>query len=203
MILHLAVLVISFLTATGPASTRGQEASRPDLGIRIEAAKTVVSKGEPLSIRVEFTNRTQRDLYVARNLTGVGSNAADITFAVWNSAGQAEPGERAAADCVIKPNPDSLLVAVMKNWVALPPGSSYATSAKLGPSPFLERGGRYKIVASYESRGIGEQFWTDCVRASPSEIAKLPFTAWEGKIESNPIWIKVVDQRTLAKTNRR
>jgi len=101
-------------------------------------------------IHVELTNLGNRDLLVGRELTGYGSNPADIIFQVWNSAGKAMR-EKNAGDCVSRQNPDSVATAVLKRWIALPPArvtSRQLISARRRP---LKRQGRYRIVATYES----------------------------------------------------
>jgi hypothetical protein len=180
---------VPFLGALVFVSLQAQ--TGPEISIKIEATQRVHVSGGNLAIRVELTNLGNRDLLIGRNLTGVGSNPADITFQVFNSAERPMPGQRAALDCVMQRNPDSLAIAVMKRWIALPPGSSYVAIVDFRPSPPLEVPGRYRIMAAYESGGIKEQYWSDCLKATPEEIAKLPFPAWEGKVESNSIWIEV------------
>jgi hypothetical protein len=164
----------------------------PEIAISIGATQSVYLKGEPIRIRVELRNLGRRDLLVGRQLSGVGMNPADVAFQVWNSEGHALPGESAAADCVMVANTDSLAVAVLKRWISLPPGSSYITSVGLSlPPSSLERPGRYRVLATYISGGIKEQYWSDCLKTTPEEIAKLPFPAWEGKADSNSIWIQI------------
>jgi hypothetical protein len=168
-----------------------QAQTRPEIAVRIEATQRVYVVGDYLRIRVELTNSGSRDLLVARNLTGVGSNPGDITFTMYDSVGRTMPSQGVAVDCFMTRNPDSLAIAVMKRWIALSPRSSYITMVDFMPSPHVVAPGRYRIVAVYESRGIKEQYWTDCLKATAEEIAKLPFPAWEGKTESNSIWVEI------------
>jgi hypothetical protein len=39
--------------------------------------------------------------------------------------------------------------------------------------------------------GVEAQYWSDCLKATPEEIANLPSAAWKGEVNSNPIWIEV------------
>jgi hypothetical protein len=179
--LFMAICLLGICSQTDPNSP---------IAVRIEAKNSSPRSGEPVSITVALTNLSNEDLLVGRMLTGVGINPGDITFEVTNLPGQPERGERSATDCFVRSNPDPLPVAVMKRWIALPPHTSFTTSVILDPT-LLGPPGRHKVTATYESRGVKEQYWTDCVHATPDEVAKLPFRAWEGRSVSNSIWITV------------
>jgi hypothetical protein len=185
----LSVLVLTLVCALGPLSL--QPHTGPEIAIKIASTRKHYVSGERVRIHVELTNLGNRDLLVGRELTGYGSNPADITFQAWNSDGKALPGQKAARDCVLRQNPDSVATAVLKRWIALPPASSYVSTVDFGPSPPLEAPGRYRIVATYESEGVEAQYWSDCLRATQEEIANLPFAAWKGSVDSNAIWIEV------------
>ncbi|MHB8502562.1 MAG: hypothetical protein ACYDHE_16675 [Candidatus Acidiferrales bacterium] len=129
---------------------------------------------------------------VGRELSGVGKNPADVVFQVWNSSGRSFPTLSAASDCVLTANPDSLPTAVLKRWIALPPSTSYRSDVDLPVSKEVYMSpGRYRVAATYISGGIEEQYWQDCLKFSPEDIAKLPFPAWQGKAKSNFIWIEI------------
>jgi hypothetical protein len=183
------MLIMTLVCVLGSLTLQPQ--TGPEIAIKIASTRKHYVTGERVRIRVELTNLGNRDLLVGRELTGYGSNPADITFQVWNSAGKAMPGEKNAGDCVSRQNPDSVATAVLKRWIALPPASSYVSTVDFSPSPPLEEPGRYRIVATYESGGVEAQYWSDCLKATPEEIANLPFAAWKGEVNSNPIWIEV------------
>jgi hypothetical protein len=168
---------------------------QPDISIKIQSMKETFEKGEPITVRVELRNQSRRDLYVGRKLDGSSDGPTYITFKVWDSRGKPSPGLKSATDCFMKPDTDSLPVAVMKEWIALPPGSSYIAEVRVENFDFLKKPGRYRISATYESDGIKEQYWTKCIKATSEEIKALPFEAWEGKVESNCIWIAIANQQ--------
>ena len=184
-----SVLIVTLVCALGSLSL--QPHTGPEIAIKIAATQKHYVSGEKVRIRVELTNLGNRDLLVGRELTGYGSNPADITFGVWNSAGKAVPGQKAARDCFLRQNPDSVATAVMKRWIALPPASSYVSTVDFRPSPPLEAPGRYRIVATYESGGVAAQYWSDCLKVTQDEVANLPFADWKGSVDSNAIWIDV------------
>lgn len=172
-----SVLIMTLVCAFGPLSL--QPHTGPEIAIKIAAARKHYVSGERVRIRVELTNLGHRDLLVGRELTGYGSNPADITFQVWNSNGKALPGQKAAADCVLRQNSDSIAAAVLKRWIALPPASSYVSAVDFMPSPSLEAPGRYRIVATYGSGGVEAQYWSDCLKANPRGNSKLAFRSLE------------------------
>jgi hypothetical protein len=79
------VLIITLVCALGPLSLQPQ--TGPEIAIKIASSRKHYISGERVRIRVELTNLGNRDLLVGREFTGYGSNPADITFQVWNSAG--------------------------------------------------------------------------------------------------------------------
>jgi hypothetical protein len=183
-------LVIGTLLGVFLLSSRAQTPSA--ITIRIRPTQKFYVPGKPIQIRVELTNSGLRDLLVGRELSGVGKNPADVVFQVRNSSGTSLPTLSAASDCVLTASPDSLPTAVLKRWIALPPGTSYLSDVDLPVSQEVYMGpGRYRVAATYISGGIEEQYWQDCLKFSPEDIAKLPFPAWQGKAKSNFIWIEI------------
>lgn len=171
-----------------------QKEGEPEISVRIQPTKKVYRKGEAITFLVELTNRSQRDLYVGRDLSLMCTSPA-ITFNAWNSKGELEPTEGCASDCFGKSNPDSLSVAVMKSWIALPPKSRFGQVIAIATIPSLDKPGRYRISAVYQSNGLEEENWGYCIKATPEEFAQLPYAAWKGKSESKPVWIEIVRPR--------
>jgi hypothetical protein len=190
---QLALLAITL--SLGDLSVAYSRAQEPEISIRIQPTKKVFLKGKPITIRVELTNRGQSDLYISRSLSWPGGDDGYLDFQVWNSGGQPSPRGGIAVDCFMQPSPEPLSVAVMKRWIALSPGSSYSKTLDVDLSLILKRTGRYRILATYGSGGLREEYFTHCVKVTPEETAKLPFPAWEGKIESNSVWVRIIDPR--------
>src|SRR2546421_3367050 len=91
-----------------------QTQKQPDISIEIRSMKKAFVKGEPITVRVELRNQARRDLYVGRNWNASSAGPTYITFDVWDSKGNPSPGLKSATDCFMKPDADSLPVAVMK-----------------------------------------------------------------------------------------
>jgi hypothetical protein len=172
--------------------------SDSEISIKIRPVKTEVRSGSSLDLRVEIVNQSEHDLLIYRNPGDQSSSPVAISFEIKNSLGAYEPREEQAGDCVMKSDPDSLPLAVLKRWITIPPKSSLVFNVSLGPSTFLARPGQYTVVAHYESIGLREESWTHCVKVTSSELEKLPFKAFEGKLESNSVTFTVVSPHKKA-----
>jgi len=60
---------------------------------------------------------------------------------------------------------------------------------------FLRKNGLYKVQAVYSSTGIRTQIMNQRLDATDEDVNKLPFGVWEGKVESNELWIEIVTRR--------
>ena len=78
-------------------------------------------------------------------------------------------------------------------WIALEPGMFYGCDIDVYANEFprLRITGKYVITGRYTSHGFDEN-----LRGFEADIAKLPFMAWEGEVESNPVTI-LVTRRAL------
>src|SRR5882762_5053212 len=121
-----AVLITTLVCALGPLSL--QPHTGPEIAIKIASTRKHYVTGERVRIHVELTNLGNRDLLVGRELTGYGSNPADITFQVWNSAGKSNAGEKNAGDCCPAEEPCSRSHSFFKELVALPPSFGYGST---------------------------------------------------------------------------
>ena len=166
------------------------------ISIKIRAVKATVLSGVSPDVRVEIANQGDHDLLFSRPFLTQSSKPVDVSFEITDSSGAPFPQSIGAGDCFMKSDSELLPMAVLRRWIDIPAKSSLAFTVKLGPSEFPANPGRYNIVARYKSIGLTEESWTNCVKVTPEEVAKLPFNAFEGKIESNSLTVTVLARKT-------
>ncbi len=156
------------------------------LRLVISSDKHAICPGEELSVRVSLENEGVRDVFVRRDIYN-GTDTFDVYL---RHGGDAEgPISHFAGDTfdTVKP---SLATHLSRKWLALAPGKFYGTVVVLDARdyPRLRIPGRYSIYGQYSSSGFRQD-----LRPFVDEAAELPFKAWEGRLRSNSIWIKVRD----------
>jgi hypothetical protein len=120
----------------------------------------------------------------------------DIRLDITDSNGNPVPGKRFAGDCFMRSNADPLPTAVLKLWIIIPAKSSLVFTFRTDPSEFPKKPGRYSLTARYESIGLEEEYWGNCVEVTPDEIAKLPVSAFRGKVKSNAVTVTVLSRKS-------
>jgi len=106
---------------SGGARPQSQPSKPSEVTIQIKSTKSKVVSGDPIALVVSITNKGQRDILIGRNLPGVGSDAAHVDFLISDKQGHLPEGNATDVDR-FTPNPESFANAVIRNWVALPPG---------------------------------------------------------------------------------
>jgi hypothetical protein len=167
------------------------QVSKVSIQIRGERSRVLI--GDPITLNVTLSNDGPKTLFIGRNLPGVESDAAYVSFTVSDNEGHQPQGWASAGDR-FTPNAESFANAIMENWVAISPGFSYSFRIDVRPfaSVFLGKKGIYKFKAIYNSRGIGAQIANQHLVAGDDDVSRLPFEAWIGTTESNEVSIQVV-----------
>jgi len=166
------------------------------VSIKIRPVNATVLSGVSPDVRVEITNQGDNDLFFSRPFWSRSSKPLDIGFEITDSSGAPLPQSTGVGDCFMKSDSESLPMAILRRWIDIPAKSSLAFTVKLEPSEFPANPGRYNLVARYKSIGLTEESWTNCVKVTPEEVAKLPFNAFEGEIESNTVTVTVLARKT-------
>lgn len=176
------------------SNTSFSQTTQSDLSLKIWPKSAKVVKGETVVIYVEISNHGRKDLFISRRLPSIQGDGAFLCFHVFDRGNVESPRAMGVSDQFAS-HGVSLPLAVLSNWIALPPNSTYRVEREIGASEFdfLGELGTYRISASYISLGIrGQVSSWHLVDVKPEDVDRLPFQAWEGTLESNPIWIKVV-----------
>jgi hypothetical protein len=173
-----------------------QKHPESEVSVRIRPVKDVVMTGSVPDLRVEIRNVGDDDLLFSRQFAFHYAAPVDIRLDITDSNGNPVPRERSAGDCFMVSNPEPLAVAVLKRWIIIPAKSSLVFTFRMDPSEFPKKPGRYSLTARYESIGLEEEYWGYCIKVTPDEIAKLPVSAFRGRVKSNAVTVTVLSHKS-------
>lgn len=180
-------VLLTFLIAIGAASAptasnghaRTTAATQPPISFTLRAIRDrVFVGGAPARVRIEMQNNGTADFIIGEDFLPITNASTYVLLDLTDSHGQSEP---AAGITVYAPFP-----AQNASWTRIAAGHFYGLELDLDPEdyPALSRPGRYKVTATYVSKGGNTP-------ASPDW--QVPsHKVWEGKIVSNSIWIEVL-----------
>ena len=144
----------------------------------------VIYAGESVTASVVVENRGAADALLRRDIY----NGTDI-FSLYLRHDRYVDGpvSHLAGDNFYTAKP-SLANLLSRKWLLLGDDMFYGTRIVLDPRdyPQLLVPGRYLIYGQYSSQGFKEEF-----HSYVDGVAELPFKPWEGRLESNSIWIEV------------
>ena len=183
------VLIMCGLAALVPGQGQEPPPGKQELEVRLWAKKNIVQIGEPVRLVVEIRNQSRDVLFINRDITDIGDR-----FQLYLRHGTAieRSMSRAAGDFVIdRDTPYATLL--VQHWVPLGPGNFYGGEVVMDTVAFptLSTPGTYSVQGIYVSQGFNEPGMGNPLRGRESETARLPFRAWEGRIETNSISIEV------------
>jgi hypothetical protein len=189
LVTSLSVMVVTF--GVGYRATPADSTAK--IEVRLTPEKTVISPGETLKLKVEIWNVGADDILIAQKVDATFGNSVLRLFLETGSKRETSTGP--IADSIPEPDPDFEKTFVT-NWLTLNKGHFYGTYVDMDPIEFpeLRKIGRYKVGAEYYSRGISATPGWNGGYLKQADIDKLPFTAWQGRIDSNLVRIQVRTQ---------
>jgi hypothetical protein len=191
------VALLSCLVA-GPAGIANpQNAGKVErqIEVRIIPKTKVVRAGWPLEVQVEIWNVGSQQVFIEKTVYELCAHSPLRLSLDLGPPLKPGPGEACAADCIDDPKA-SFTSRVVGRWITLPAGHFYGTVVRMdaGIFPQLKTPGRWRLRGEYGSNG--DLSSSICVFSptllDPEQVAKPPFKAWQGKEETNTVWIEVV-----------
>ena len=175
-----------------------QETKDPQVEVRRIPKKKSIKVGEVLEVRVEIRNVGTKPLFINYEIYDL-CVAAPLSLRLDLGPPlkpQTGPGEACAGDCVYTAK-DSFVRRLLWRWTVLPPEHFYGTDIRLYPESFpqLYTPGRWRLGGTYKS--VGNLSSSPCWDTAPipdnaEQIKGLPYEAWQGKVDTNSVWINVV-----------
>jgi hypothetical protein len=198
--------LLSCLTAALPGIAKAQSSDKVSrqIEVRISPRTKVVIVGEALEVRVEVWNVGSEQLFIEKtvhNLCGYSPLSLRLDLGPPLKPG---PGEGCASDCADDPRA-SFTGRVVGRWMPLPVGHFYGTIVHMDADSFpqLQTPGRWRLRGEYTSNGdVSSSVCFFKVSLDPEQIAKLPYKAWQGKEDTNAVWIDVVRPGRSGKEKR-
>lgn len=120
--------------------------------VTITSRKPVFMMGEPITLKVEVTNRGEVPFYIPREITTIRGGRSTLDIVVADSAGKKSSFQFGHVYLVLDKNSEEPL---SEFWVHLHPGYSYSRDITLDGSThhFLSKAGRYQISGTFETKG--------------------------------------------------
>jgi hypothetical protein len=192
----LFTLVVIGLTCVAPARPQSEKTplQPTDLEVRLSLSRQVFTSDEPITVKVELSNRSKQSFFVGRNFPSAGNSPSTLDTGLEDEHGNDLGGIAGAADYFGLYPKESFAATLSNGWILLPPGFFYGSVVEVfvpqDKRPL--KPGRYRIRAKYSSMGLTKQSEMNLVARSPEEVARLPFPSWAGHIDVEPLWIKIV-----------
>ena len=169
------------------------------ISVRISTAKPKIRPGESIRLRVEICNEGSESVFVATTFDGPDNALARLKISLFHDGSPIEgPKERSAGDYG-RHAPDDhgrfpLAGELSKYWVALAPWHFYGGDFVVDPSSFppLNTPGKYMLRGTYASAGFLTEGMNNPLASYVEELSHMPYQPWVGEVETNPIWIEVV-----------
>jgi hypothetical protein len=139
-------------------------------------------------VRVEIRNIGRERIFVPSE---IGRGYSYLQFWWEDSRGNDLQGSGGAVDSSGPPHEDFTKL-LLENWIVLPPGYSYGTSIDASIDVNEPNPGRYRVRAKYTVSDMDSKGMNNPLGAYLDKIPSLPFPAWKGAVESNPISIEIV-----------
>jgi len=181
----LVTLLSPILATKQTGNPRSPGESSPRIEVKLIPEKSVIRPGETLKFKVEIWNVGTDDIIIAQNIDRTFGNSDLELFLEVGSALQGSQ-MHSVADSIPESNPD-FAKTFITNWLTLNKAHCYGTYVYMDPIDFpqLRKPGHYRVRAEYSSRGISSVPGWNGGYLKEEDIAKLPFSAWKGTVNSN------------------
>ena len=164
--------------------------------VRLTSHRTHISPGDSIELRVEVLNNGPKTLFIGRDLEAPSNAMSRLELYLEHDHRLDRPMSNSAAD-YLPDDKEPFSNILAREWLPLPSNHFYGQTVLMSPTDFprLKTAGRYQVKGQYISEGFGSPRQDNPFRTRAAEIAKLPYTAWEGEIETNSVWVTVEDPR--------
>jgi hypothetical protein len=195
--LWLAAGLQSSSQAFRPLSQSASETNGPPpkLAVHLSQVSDDTFAGEHVQVKVEIWNEGSGDVFVCKDFDKPGWPYCSLTFRVEDASGHTGKQTAGVADFYHRIR-QSLLQALMRDWLPLRPNHSYGAIITLSADAYdlLREPGLYRISSKYTSHAPLSSY-QGTVQFEPSELVSLHVESWEGQTESNTIEVQVFPRK--------
>jgi len=193
-VLWLVVAALAGMAAQARgAKHQEKRVDAPEVAVHLEVLKKVLPVGESLPLRFEILNKGTTDIFVGKHFLDLANSTARLELSLKDRSGWHRSAIGSAGD-YLPDSGESFASALVRDWLALPPGGFYGATAFVSPAEFpqLLKPGRYCIQGKYISAGVRAPVYFNALRNHPDEIARLPYDSFVGELRTNSVWIQVI-----------
>lgn len=174
--------------------------SEVKVSVKISANHRRLQPGDSVVLHVEIWNEGTKDVFIFKEIQGPSNALSGFDFSLQYAKQIDRPSMVSVADCFCSgrgPDSPPLANPLSIFWIAIPPGHFYGGEATMTPSDFerLRIPGRYRVQGKYTSRGFLAQDINNPLLGNADELKQLPYQSWTGAVETNSVWIEVVDPK--------
>lgn len=191
MLFLLAVEAGSTVSANSSVTDTG----RPEIEVKLSVQKRSIRVGESLEVRVEIWNVGDATIFIKNDIYNPCA-PSPLSITLIGRSPLKGAGFGCASDCFDDPKEDFTKVLV-RRWTVLPRGNFYGAIIHLHPDffPQLRTPGRWLLKGQYASDGLSSSACINHIPVDPDKAGNLPYKAWEGRVDTNSVWLDVVRPR--------
>jgi hypothetical protein len=195
------VALVSILGVFQPmarGNPQAQETKDPQIEVRLIPKKKSVKVGEALEVRVEIRNVGTQAFFIPSEIFNLCS-ASPLSLRLELGPPldpKTPPGGGCSSTCVYDAA-HTFVNRLLARWTVLQPGRFYGADITLYREffPQLYTPGRWRLGGTYQSDGNLSS--SPCLDLAPipdiaEQIARLRVAGWQGKVDTNTVWINVV-----------
>ena len=189
--------------SAGVASPQSPENANKQIQVKVSPKTRVVKAGEALEVQVEIWNVGSQEVFIEKTIHQLCAYSPLLLTLELGPPLKTGQGHGCVADCADNPEED-LTSKLVRRWIPLPAGHFYGAVVRMDPDSFpqLQTPGRWRLGGKYEASGDLSTSICAISRTplNPEQAAKLPYKGWQGKEETNRVWIEVLPPGRSAKT---
>jgi hypothetical protein len=189
-------MLLAFIGLCGTSSTsyaQVQNDARPKISVHLSVPNRAFTAGEEIHAELRVSNRGDAPILVANNVSMVNGGVSRLDLKLTDVRGNISPGTNWIADYApVVQSDENAASKLLSSFVLLHPHTTLLFDFTIDESlfEFLGRAGRYKLSASYASKGIS--YGHDDLGLSDALLKALPYPSWSGKISTNEVFLNVV-----------
>jgi hypothetical protein len=189
---QVSILVLALSVAQAVANQRDSD----ELSVRLSLDKQRYEVGERIQVEVRVENQSDQALVVSNLISEVDNSEGYVAFKLIDAAGHGQPPQTRLIGDSFAPFPQKPdWRTVLGRWLVLHPKDSIASHLELDQAmfPSLTEPGKYEISATYSSAGLSYGLNYGSLGLTAQDVASLPFRSWSGKVQSNSVWVTIVN----------
>jgi hypothetical protein len=178
------------------ASAQAKEIPPDQLKVHLVLNKQKFRLGEPIELKVEVLNASQKPLLVANKIYLSSGSISYLELELSDSKAVIPPRRTIISDQFSPLEKKSASETVLNFFLLLRPETSFVERFKLFDLfyifGYVLHPGTYSLKAYYSSNGLFYPPAYQMLGLTEEDVNSLPFQAWHGKIATNEVSFRVL-----------